>query len=616
MTFRTRSHPRTASAAFITRAITAAAALAWAFTALASPATPASADVSDFSYASWDVDYTLDTDANGRAITRVTETLVAEFPMFNQNRGIVRGLPIKYEGTSTNPSNFSVTDASGADVPFEVESEDGFVAVLTGDDSYVQGEQTYVISYTLHDTVLARSDGQADEFYWDLVDFEHEQPIDQFAATISFGPGLADRLNGNTRCYVGGAGSTAECEITQSAYSDEATYEITGVQLGPREGVTAAIGLDAGAVVQPPARLPNFTLDTLPLFVGATALGTAGVAAVSTIRLRKRRRLGRGTIVPQYDVPDRLPPVLAGPIAGVPAPTAPAELVHLAVRGAIRIEDGQPEQTFFGRLPAQPVLRIMDPERAVDPLDVRMMDTVFPTGTPGEAVVLPRKSTSFGSLMQQVQSVGAREAVTRGYFEKVANPVARRWGWVSLGLVVVLAAMTVASLVLRHNALAVAFILAGVCAAVIAIISMVKQRVYTPFGAETREYLEGVRLFIRVAEADRIRMLQSHSGAERYADGTVNVVHLYERLLPYAMLFGLEKEWTRVLQVAYESQPGFAPAWYPAVGLAGMSNFTSTISQFTNSLTSSVSYTSSSSGGSSGGGFSGGGGGGGFSGGR
>ena len=38
--------------------------------------------------------------------------------------------------------------------------------------------------------------------------------------------------------------------------------------------------------------------------------------------------------------------------------------------------------------------------------------------------------------------------------------------------------------------------------------------------------LAGVREFIRVAEEDRLRMLQSYSGAERRQDGSVNVVVL------------------------------------------------------------------------------------------
>ncbi|WP_332798111.1 hypothetical protein, partial [Xanthomonas sp. WCS2019Cala2-53] len=45
--------------------------------------------------------------------------------------------------------------------------------------------------------------------------------------------------------------------------------------------------------------------------------------------------------------------------------------------------------------------------------------------------------------------------------------------------------------------------------------SFSKHTVLTAEGARLLEYLMGVKEFIRVAEADRLQMLQSYSGAER-----------------------------------------------------------------------------------------------------
>jgi uncharacterized membrane protein YgcG len=145
-----------------------------------------------------------------------------------------------------------------------------------------------------------------------------------------------------------------------------------------------------------------------------------------------------------------------------------------------------------------------------------------------------------------------------------------------------------------------------------------KHTVLTPEGARTYEYLEGVKEFIRVAEEDRLRMLQSYRGAERRQDGDVDVIHLYERLLPYAMLFGMEDEWGDVLERAY-TRAQHGPAWIGdpsslALRVYLTSFMTSSHAAATYSAPSTA--TSSSAGGSFGGGFSGGGGGGGFSGGR
>ncbi|QIK62090.1 DUF2207 domain-containing protein [Leucobacter viscericola] len=568
----------------------------------------AQADTSDFSYDSWHVDYQLDTDKDGRSITHVKETLTARFPDFDQNRGLVRGLPIDYEGTSTDPRDFSVTDLEGKPIPFELEKDDTFIAVLTGNDDYVRGVQTYVISYTLSDTILARDDGSADEFYWDLVDFEHEQPIKQFSANISLSPELASKLNGNYRCYAGAAGSNNECNMNRNDSGTE--FTVPGIPLAPQEGVTVAIGLAPGAVTQPGARLPNFALDTLPLYIGGITAASGIATGIAVLLFRRKRRVSRGVVVAQYDVPATLPPLIAGPIVGAMASPVPAEFVHLAVSGVTRIEEAESKKK------SKPAIRLMDLTRIGDELDAETTRDLFPSQTVGEVVEIPQKSEIFARRMSVLKSLGSSQALKRGYFENVASPVGRKLGFVTLGVTAILVVFAVIGIMTRNSVTPFIAIAAASVGLVLGLVGVIRQRVHTPLGAETREYLEGVREFIRVAEADRIRVLQSYEGAERFPDGTINVVHLYEKLLPYAMLFGLEREWSKTLETRYQESPGYVPYWYPAVGLHGISSFNSTLSDFTSSLTSSASYTSSSSGGSTGGGFSGGGGGGGFSGGR
>ncbi|MGO3146533.1 MAG: DUF2207 domain-containing protein [Leucobacter sp.] len=568
-------------------------------------ATAAHADTEDFSYDSWHVQYEVDKTSDGRAIAHVTETVSPRFPNFDQNRGVVRGLPIRYEGASTDPRNFAVTDGAGNPVPFEIDDEDGFRAVLVGDDSYVQGLQVYVISYTLSDVVLNRDDGTADEFYWDLMDFEHQQPVKEFSAEVSFTPELSSAVNGDTQCYAGLAKATSACTLS-GAGTHADPFIVSPIALDPREGVTIAIGLNAGSVTQPSQRTPNFALDGLPLIIGGVSLATGAAGTVFVARTKGKRKTARGTIIPQYDVPSSLPPLIAGPLAGSATVSAEAQIVHLAVSGATRIEDGSDS----------PIVRIVDPERAADPLDQLTLTTLLPGGVAGDAVQIPKESEDFAKSMRELQASGVKAAVDRGYFERIRVPAARILGFVSLGVVAILAVLVAVGFGLRNPLIPTICVFVGIVVLILAVVSLSKHRVHTRSGAEMREYLEGVRMFIQVAEADRVRMLQSYTGAERRADGGVQVIHLYEKLLPYAILFGLEKEWSQVLEATYRAQPGYVPYWYPGVIAGGVSSLPSTLSQFTTNMSSSVSYTSSSSGGSSGGGFAGGGGGGGFSGGR
>src|SRR5690606_5861148 len=124
------------------------------------------------------------------------------------------------------------------------------------------------------------------------------------------------------------------------------------------------------------------------------------------------------------------------------------------------------------------------------------------------------------------------------------------------------------------------------------------------------EHLVGLREYIRLAEADRLQMLQSVSGAERVAGPAGDVIKIYERLLPYAVLFGLERQWAAELGKYYDETP---PDWYNGSSGFHIATFSAGIGSLSSTVSTSYSGSSSSSagGGSAGGGSSGGGGGGG-----
>ncbi|MBK0421190.1 DUF2207 domain-containing protein [Leucobacter sp. CSA2] len=588
----------------------------------------ARADVEDFRFDSWNVGVELSKRPDGHASARVTETITARFPDRDQNRGIVVAKYLDYQGASIDAKDFTVTNASGASVPFELEHRDGYVAVLTGDDRYVHGAQTYVISYSLSDTIMPRDDGTADEFYWDLVSPERKQPIGKFSASIVFDEPLAAELNSQRKCYVGAADSRDECSISGTGTAAD-PLTVAPVALPPMQGVTVAVGLQPGSVTQPAGRgeqggdAPRSTfLRDSPLVVyGPLACGGAAALAgvlgyVSVLRMKFRSRRARGTVIPQYDVPANLPPLIAAPIAGATGKASAAEIVHLAVSNAIQIEQAEGKPGFFGKKFPDPVLRLVDRNAAGDPLDSRALQEIFPSGGPGAAFTVPDESTAFASQMDDLASAGTTAASDRGYFTTRRAPASRLVRIAGLVLVAAGIVLSLLSIPARGFGGALVGFVPLIPGIILILMSSAKHVVHTELGAETREYLLGVRMFISVAEAERISMLQSALGAERREVDGATVVELYEKLLPYAMIFGLEKSWAKVLQTSYESVPGYAPAWYPAAGAAGFAAIGSTIERFTSTLSSSAAYTSSSSGGSTGGGFVGGGGGGGFSGGR
>ncbi|MGD9676333.1 MAG: DUF2207 domain-containing protein [Candidatus Bipolaricaulia bacterium] len=573
----------------------------------------ARADVEDFRYAAWRVTAVIDRDGSGRAFAEITEELTAQFPEFDQNRGIVRALPLTYQFADAAPEDIRVTDGTGAAVPFEVTDDDTFRIIAIGDDRYVRGEQRYTISYRVADVVIA-ADGR-DEFYWDLVPIERPQRIEVFSAELIFSPALAPRLTGAIACFTGPAYATSRCEIEAPVPQADgsALVRIPELSLAPGSGVTGAVALTSGSVTQPPARLPNPFLDVVPIVLTGLALVAAIGAAVVVRRTRAARRRARGVIVAQYDVPDDLPPLVAAPIIGKTRSPVAAEFVHLAVRGAIRFEE---EGTAPRRGTAPPLLRLVNREQAPDALDRRTLTELFASDHAGALRTLPQRDAAFGRRMKALADEGASAALERGFLVKQRIPAA---AWLRVGAAIAAAAgLAIVFFAGERDNLLTASLSypLGIAAGMLSLFVTSSPRLHTSKGAETREYFEGVREFIRVAEADRLRLLQGQSTAERRSDGSVDVVHLYERLLPYAMLFGLEREWGQVLEVTYQERDVMAPTWYPALGAHGLGQLDRRMSGIAQSFSSSVSYTASGSGGTAGGGFSGGGGGGGFSGGR
>jgi uncharacterized membrane protein YgcG len=147
----------------------------------------------------------------------------------------------------------------------------------------------------------------------------------------------------------------------------------------------------------------------------------------------------------------------------------------------------------------------------------------------------------------------------------------------------------------------------------------------TQLGSEVLEHLQGLKDYLTIAEADRLKVLQSPEGAQRTRvdpNDKVAVVKLYEKLLPWAIVWGVESEWSKVLGEQYAQTQTEPSNLQFRSGFSGLTGFATSVqtTNFARTVTTS-SYSSSGggssfSGGSSGGGFSGGGGGGGGGGGR
>jgi uncharacterized membrane protein len=102
--------------------------------------------------------------------------------------------------------------------------------------------------------------------------------------------------------------------------------------------------------------------------------------------------------------------------------------------------------------------------------------------------------------------------------------------------------------------------------------------------------------------------------AEKYREQFNEKENIFEKFLPYAILFGLTGKWTRIMKNIYGEKymTAYHPVWFYGASMTNFNidTFTSSLNSMTSTMASSLSSSPSSSG-SGGGGFSGGGGGGG-----
>jgi hypothetical protein len=549
----------------------------------------ANATVNDFVFTSFTADYTLGKDANNRSSLQVKETLVAQFPNYNQNHGIERAIPNVYDNHPVNLGNITVTKQDGSPWNFSTyENNDNTVLRIGDADSYVQGTQYYIIQYSLNDVTKNFTDG--DEFYWDINGTEWLQPFATVSATLRLDDGLADSLDGRLACYSGAAGSTdTSCTIQ----NNQNTITVQSTQpLAQSENLSMIVGFAPNTFspyVAPP--LPwwvwVFLFAIVPIFYIAVPIYIL-VWAIKRWRKQGRDTTRQSTIVPEYIPPkDSSMPLNDVIIYTAMRPSAvSATIIDLAVRHYLKIYQTT-DKDYELEIVASPSSLRQEENRVID---ILFKDTAI-----GSRIALQKLSSVYSEVTElgkEVYDLAIANNLlvdTKGIQKKmyIVGGVALFISFFSINILLLIAAI-----------------------AVLAFAAQMPAR--TQKGVALKTYLDGTKMYMEVAEAERLKTLQSPTGVTKVdVSDTVQLVKLYERLLPLAMLYGIEKDWAKQFSHLYsqENQPDWFVGNYSAFSTGA---FVGAIAGFGTTATSSFSPPASSgSSGFSGGGSSGGGGGGG-----
>ncbi len=561
---------------------------------------PSSVSAKSWQFDRWNV--SIDVQPDSSILVREEQT----FRFDGQFSWVTRDLPsskgILYD-------NLMVQDASGRQLKGrEVEIKDNIksrvlLPLLSLGKNDNQSGARFKLNFNLQDTTatwtfvyrawnaLGFFDDH-DELYWNAVSVDRGVPIQAVTVRLHL-PQAVDPAAVRLKLFIGPTGSTSEA--TTFRIVDDQTLEFTGSTIAPRENFTIVAGWPKG-IVTPTTHTKEPTRQSVVAIIGLFLVASHPLFILAFLFRRwlthGRDPEGRKTIVPQFEPPDHAPPAAVGVLMDerADARDLTATIVDLAVRGYLKITETR-EGLFKTKKFSFTRLRPSGEEPGLAEFERSALDALFETG---DVVTLDDLRNKFYKHLKDIKSSMYQAAVSAGWFPESPERVRRTYIFVGVAFFVsvVLFGMAV-DLGAQYWWVFVPPVVDGLLFVLFGFI--LPRRTVT--GVQAREWALGFKQYLHTAERFRIKAMTPET---------------FERFLPYAMVFRVEKEWAK----AFEGVLRQEPSWYASPGGAQFSAFAfaSGLSSSMHSTVAGALASSPSSSSGFGGGFGGGGGGGGGSG--
>lgn len=494
---------------------------------------------------------------------------------------------------NNRPYNYTTT-TTGANDDLQIKIGDA--------STYVSGHKTYIITYDVAGAITYFSDH--DEFYWNMTGNSWEVPITKATYEVDL-PQSVPAPQVKQACYTGIAGSKGTNCLLGGIGIENAGQ--TTVPLAANEGLTAVVSFPPGYVAHvEPQAVVNFTDTTLGKLVMALLavlallwyIGLPVAVPVIWLLYGRDPQGVAGPVSAWFDPPKAqngrtLTPGETGLLIDetVDVRDIFATIVHLAQRGYLKIVEKNKGDFYFvmqkdyvgDAALTDFELKLLEGVFSGENKSLGLMDALSDAGqsllnkkqqaAPGEIRI---KTLNMATEVSEATAMLYKEMTTGGFFPQNPNTVRTVW-----------------------------YILAGIAVFTGSFLLGVELFIFgrimprkTRFGKEQANVAVSLKNFLGTQE----RQLEFQAKNQMF----------FEKLLPYAIAFGVEKVWAdRFKDIQLHS-----PDWYqPYQGNAFttaylLSSMNSSFSSFRTAATPTRS-TSGFSSGFGGGGFSGGGGGGG-----
>ncbi len=531
---------------------------------------------------------------NSDSTLNIEEQIRYDFGFANKH-GIYRDIPVNYQARGGNYnlriSDIEVIDESGQLYKFSVSSQGEYKRIKIGDaDKYISGQKTYIIKYKIGRAINYFQD--YDEIYWNTTGNEWQVPILASSAKVILPEGVNFDLV-KTDCFAGSLGSTEKCSgilaIPSGPSEPSGMIEFSQTNLSPSQGLTIVVGVPKGAITPPSGliRVIEFLQDNLILFLPLTVF----IIFFIIWWRRGKDPKGRETIIAQYDAPDNLTPAEVGTIIDerVHDKDVSAEIIHLAVKGYLKIRRVEKKILFIKSVDYE-LIKLKEDDGLDNDFDRKLFRSIFGQK---EKVDLTFLKKDFSKNAKEIKDLIYKSIIKKGYFVSNPNTIRYMYGLIGsaffLGIFIFSSAFETLSL-----SVLISFIITGFLVIIFGLIMPKK----TLKGVLAKEYILGLRDYLETAEKERIKF---HNAPEKNPE-------LFEKLLPMAMVLGVEKEWAVQFKDIYLNQP----SWFegPAGVVFGPVIFVGNLNVFASATHGTMSsHGGAASGGSGfgGGGFSGGG---------
>ncbi|KKP42635.1 MAG: hypothetical protein UR32_C0009G0019 [candidate division WS6 bacterium GW2011_GWE2_33_157] len=401
--------------------------------------------------------------------------------------------------------------------------ENGWAILRIGNpDVYIEGTYVYVIDYTLKYSAISYFEDN-DEVYLNIIGPGWNIPIENASANIKL-PGEAL----DTICYTGPDESKLQnCTISKI---DDTTYTVKpNTVLQQYEGYTVAIKLSKGVIEDTTKEQLVLTILAnigilLPIPIGIYLFGF----------LKKKYKNERLTIIPNYKPEKDMDSLLAGTLltGSYNSKYITAVLIELATKGYFKIREYEDKKYEFIK---------KDKDGSDLPSHLKsLFDAIFAHGL----IVPIKKLTNFYSTANRVYGEGYQYLKDNDFLS--TKSITTKSIFIILSIILVFTPILFGYAFI--NVLAIGWMIGFIISGILLFIFSLGVDIRTEYGNKRYHHLLDLKMYINTAEKHRIEF---HNDPKKYNE-------VFEKLLPYAMIFGLEKKWAKEFEDIYTQ----TPEWY------------------------------------------------------